>query len=288
MILSLRSRLIQIHSCRGVGWKTLQAFIKFDPTLESIFMLRQQHFQTLFNIKSSNGEVLYNDLRKMKNLLDYYRKEEINCITIYDRDYPTLLKQIYDPPWVLYCKGDPSLLNRKIISIVGTRDLSVNGLASIEKIVPPLINENWIIASGLAVGADAKAHTTAINNNGKTIAVIGSGFHHIYPKCHQKLASLISQHHLLISEYPPYQRPQKWQFPMRNRIISGLAKGTVVVEARKKSGSLITAELAIEQGREVFAVPGSILDDRTEGPHQLIQEGAILIKCGKDILGEFK
>lgn len=288
MELSLRKRLIQIHSCRGIGWRTIESFLKYDPTLNEIFVMKIQDFQTKFNMKPSNATIFYRDLHLQTNILEEYAQEKINTLTILDDNYPTLLREIYDPPWVLYCKGNVSLLNeQKIISVVGTRDPSRNGLGSIETILPTLIEENWIIASGLAVGIDAKAHTTTINNNGKTIAVIASGFQYIYPRCHQNLATFLAQHHLIMTEYPPYQQPQKWHFPMRNRIISGISKGTLLIEARRKSGSLITAELALQQGREVFAVPGSILDERTEGTHSLIQEGAKLTMCGKDILNEF-
>lgn len=234
MEVNKRNRLIQIHSCRGVGWKTIRSFLDYDPTLESIFELKQAQFQTLFKMKSLNSYQFYNDLSKTKDVIYEYCKQGIKLITIFDADYPALLKQIYDPPWVLYCRGDHSLLNREMLSVVGTRTPSNNGLASVEKIVLPLISKGYVITSGLAVGIDAKAHITTIRNNGKTIAVIASGFDHIYPKCHKKLAAFIADHHLIISEYPPYQPPQKWQFPMRNRIISGLAKGVVVVEARKK------------------------------------------------------
>lgn len=224
---------------------------------------------------------------KQSSSLSKYRQNGIFVLTILDEEYPELLKQIYDPPWVLYCKGDLSLLGiENKISVVGTRDPSRNGILSLDKIVLPLVKAGWIIVSGLAIGVDARAHTLALNNNGKTIAVLGSGFNYIYPHCHQKLATIISKDHLLISEYSPIEKPQKWNFPMRNRIISGLSKGTIVIEARKRSGSLITADLALQQGREVFAVPGSILDERTEGNHWLIQQGAKLTKCSDDVLNE--
>jgi DNA processing protein len=284
--MSTRNRLIQIHGCRGVNWNLLNNFFEYDPSLTSIWLLSKEELHQKFGMKSEQVVNFKEDLQKMKNIVNFYRQNDIQVITIFDSTYPQLLKEIYDPPWVLYCKGDLLLLQEKKISVIGTRDPSRNGLFSLEKIVLPLIQANWVIVSGLAVGIDGRAHMLAIENNGKTIAVLGSGFNYIYPYCHQKLASNISKNHLLISEFPPNSKPQKWNFPMRNRIISGLSKGTLIVEARARSGSLITADLALQQGREIFAVPGSILDDRTEGTHWLIQQGAKLTKCSNDVLNE--
>lgn len=259
----------------------------YDCTLEKIFSLRKDSFQEIFQLESSQADLLLKQIRESEGVLAHYLKKDVKVITIFDPIYPPLLKEIYDPPWVLYCKGDLSLFNsNKKLSVIGTRDPSENGLQSLEKILIPLIQQNWIIVSGLAVGIDGRAHLLTIKHGGKTIAVLGSGFDYIYPNCHRHLASMIADKHLLISEFPPSCKPQKWHFPFRNRIISGLTRGTIVAEARASSGSLITADLALQQGREVFCVPGSILDDRTEGTHFLIQQGAKLTKCSNDVLNE--
>ncbi|RXI98020.1 DNA-protecting protein DprA [Anaerobacillus alkaliphilus] len=285
--MSFRERLIQIHACRGVTWVLLKKFLDFDPTLKRVITLRKDELERYFSMKPKQLLTFIDDLKNNENIVEHYRNNDIHVVTIFDSDYPNLLKEIYDPPWVLYCKGDVSLLsNKRKLSVIGTRDPSRNGLLSLEKIVLPLIHDNWVIVSGLAVGIDGRAHTLSIMNNGKTIAVLGSGFNHIYPHCHRNLASDIASKQLLISEFSPNTPPTKWNFPLRNRIISGLSRGTLVVEARKKSGSLITADLALQQGREVFAVPGSILDDRSEGTHWLIQQGAMLTKCSDDVLNE--
>ncbi len=284
---TIRDRLIHIYHCRGITWLTIKKFFDFDPTLQKIYLLCKEELRATFSMQPYQTENFSEDLKKPKNFVEYYRRNNIQIVTIFDSIYPKLLKQIYDPPWVLFCKGDVSLLSyEKKISVIGTRDPSQNGLLSLEKIVRPLLDTKWLIVSGLAVGIDVRAHTTAMNNQGKTIAVLGSGINSIYPQCHKYLASIIAKDHLLISEFLPNQQPQKWTFPMRNRIISGLSKGTLIIEARKRSGSLITADLALQQGREVFAVPGSILDDRTEGTHWLIQQGAKLTKCSDDVLNE--
>lgn len=285
--MTVRERLIALHSCRGVSWTLLKKFFEFDPTLEKILLLGEDQLKQKFSMKREQVSNLKEDLQKVNKQIEIYQKKDIQVVTIFDKYYPPLLKQIYDPPWILYCKGDLSLfLHENKLSVIGTRDPSQNGLLGLEKIIKPLVMSNWLIVSGLAVGIDGRAHMLAIENNGKTIAVLGSGFDYIYPYCHQKLASIISKENLLISEFPPNTKPQKWHFPMRNRIISGLTKGTLIVEAKSRSGSLITADLALQQGREVFAVPGSILDDRTEGTHWLIQQGAKLTKCSNDVLNE--
>lgn len=288
--MSVRRHLIHLHACRGATWSILRKMLQFDPSLKKVFLLTKIDLQRNFSMKVSQAEIFLEDINsnEIEATISNYQRDEIQVVTIFDPDYPVLLKQIYDPPWVLYCKGDLSLLQwENKLSIVGTRDPSRNGLLSLEKIASPLVAKGWLIVSGLAVGIDARAHTIALNSNGKTIAVLGSGFNYIYPQCHIQLASTISKKHLLISEYPPNQKPEKSNFPIRNRIISGLSKGTLIVEARKKSGSLITADVALQQGREVFAVPGSILDGRTEGTHWLIDQGAKLTKSSDDVLNEW-
>lgn len=220
-------------------------------------------------------------------LLEEYSKQKIHIITFFDNHYPQNLKTIYQPPWVLFAKGDISLLNsQKSLAVVGSRDASEYGFAAIDYLFPGLIHSQTVIVSGLAKGIDAHAHKAAIKLGGKTIGVIAGGFNNIYPKENIKLAQYMMQNHLIISEYPPKARPEKWHFPMRNRIIGGLAKGTLVIEARKRSGSLITAEFALNEGREVFAVPGNILSPHSEGVHELIQQGAKLIKNSGEILEE--
>lgn len=287
VIINRRERLIHIHACRGISWLMVKKFIAFDPSLKQIYKLSRNDFKSIFTMKESAIDLFMKDLHCERTIFHLIAHNNIGTLTIFDHNYPYLLKQTYDPPWVLYYKGDLSILNiENKISVVGSRNPSNNGILSLNKIVTPLITKGWVIVSGLAVGIDGRAHSLAINHHGKTISVLGSGFNFIYPQCHQKLASIISEHHLLLSEYPPNEKPQKWNFPMRNRIISGLTKGTIIIEARKKSGSLITADLALQQGREVFAVPGSILDERNEGTHTLIQQGAKLTNSCDDVLNE--
>lgn len=284
----IKKRLVHIHACRGVGWKTIFKFVKFDSSLLSIFTLKEYEFSSLFQMTEQNVKQFYADLHSIETeqLLEQYKADNVILLTIFDHDYPVYLSQIYDPPWVLYLKGKKNLLESNCLSVVGTRNPSQYAYDVIMKILPPLIKNSWTIVSGLASGIDSAAHNITIKEKGNTIAVLGSGFNQIYPFHNKILANHISTFHLLLSEFPPNKKPEKWHFPLRNRIISGLSKGTVIIEAKERSGSLITAEQALEQGREVFAVPGSIFSSRSQGTNRLIQQGAKLVLSAEDIIEE--
>lgn len=290
MYSSVRERLIHLHHCRGASWKTIHRLFQIDPTFSSIFTLSPSVLQTYLPFSSQQYTLFFQDLHSLhiQSMIKTYKDNHIRVITIFDLDYPPLLKHIYEPPWVLYAKGNIDLLSSlKIISIVGTRQPTKEGIESLRRLIPPLVADGWVIVSGLAVGIDTQAHEIAIENGGNTIAVIAGGFNHIYPKQNKKLAKRLMDDHLILSEHPPHVRPQKWHFPLRNRIISGISLGTVVVQAKEKSGSLITASLALEQGREVFAVPGPIFLEQSKGPNMLIQQGAKLVHSASDIFEEF-
>jgi len=204
-----------------------------------------------------------------------------------DPGYPDLLRQIPDPPLLLYCQGDCSLLRRQSLAIVGSRSASHAGLETAYGFAAHLASLGWIIISGMALGIDAAAHRGALDVQGATVAVVGTGLDRVYPPRHQALAAKIGEHGLLISELPLGTPPLARHFPQRNRIISGLARGVLVVEAGIRSGSLITAHQAAEQGREVFAIPGSIQHPNSKGCHKLLREGAKLVDSVSDILEEF-
>lgn len=284
----MKKRLVHIHSASGIGWKTIYKFIQFDSTLQSIFTLKEHQFPALFQMTAKNTKLFYTDLHSTSTdaLIDKFNKEQVHLLTIFDNEYPAYLSKIYDPPWVLYLKGKKSLLKSQCISVVGTRNPSQYGNEVIKAILPPLIKNNWTIVSGLAIGIDTEAHKIAIKEKGNTIAVLGSGVNQIYPVSNQSLASEMATTQLLLSEFPPHRKAEKWHFPLRNRIISGLSNGTVIIEAKERSGSLITAEQALEQGRDVFAVPGSIFEARSQGTNRLIQQGAKLVLNAKDIIEE--
>ncbi|WP_010282477.1 DNA-processing protein DprA [Bacillus timonensis] len=284
-----REKLIHLHHCRGIGWKSIFRILQHDPTLSSIYTIPSSVYDKILPLPKNQLNIFLKDLHSLsiQSMLKQYRYNNVGIITIFDQEYPFLLKQIYDPPWVLYTAGDQALLNsRKLLGVVGSRTPIRTSVESMTKVLVPLIKKDWVMVSGLARGIDTMAHQLAIHHNGKTIAVIAGGLHHIYPRENIELATTITQNHILISEYPPSTKPEKWQFPMRNRIISGLTQGTLVVEAKERSGSLITADQAVNQGREVFALPGSILEPSCVGTNKLIQSGAKLVLSCDDILSE--
>ena len=200
--------------------------------------------------------------------------------------YPSRLKEIYDYPPVLYVRGKLPADDEPCLAIVGTRRPTVYGRQVTEEIVADLARSSITIISGLARGIDSVAHRTALDAGGKTVAVFGSGLDIVYPGENAKLAQAIAEHGALVSEYPLGVKPKAENFPLRNRIMSGLSLGVLVVEAGERSGALITAQQAMEQNREVFAVPGSILSPASQGTNRLIQEGAKLVRNHTDILEE--
>ena len=213
-------------------------------------------------------------------------KHECRLLTFWDADFPAILKKIYDPPVLLFVKGEIHAADATAMAVVGTRAPTAYGKLAAERLVAALIERRLTIVSGLARGIDTVAHQAAVKSGGRTLAVLGSGLDHIYPPENHRLAQEIAQHGAVISEYFFGTKPDAVNFPRRNRIISGLTFGTLVVEAGEESGALITAQNALEQGREVFAVPGSIFSPKSHGPHRLIQDGAKLIMSVEDILTE--
>ena len=202
------------------------------------------------------------------------------------KPYPEILREIADPPLVLYARGSVATLDLPAIAIVGTRHPSFYGLQMAEGLAGDLAERGIAVASGLARGIDGAAHRGCLASGGRTLAVLGSGIDVIYPREHRRLAEEIARAGLVLSEYPPGTPPAPRNFPVRNRIISGLALGTVVVEAREASGSLITARAALEQNREVFALPGNVTSPASVGPNYLIKEGAKLVQSWRDIVEE--
>ena len=213
--------------------------------------------------------------------------QKFPSFSILDDCYPWDLSEIYDAPVLLFYKGNLDLLKFPKVAVVGSRACSKQGAKSVEKVIQGLENE-LVIVSGLAKGIDTAAHMAALQNGGKTIAVIGTGLDVFYPKANKRLQDYIGNDHLILSEYRPGEQPLKFHFPARNRIIAGLCRGVIVAEAKMRSGSLITCERAMEEGRDVFAIPGSILDGLSDGCHYLIQEGAKLVTSGQDVLAEFE
>ncbi|MCQ2963445.1 DNA-processing protein DprA [Streptococcus sp.] len=222
------------------------------------------------------------DSKSLRQIFNQYPS-----ISILDDEYPIELKNCYNPPVLLFYQGNVDLLKRLKMAVVGARTASQTGTKSVQKIVSELGNQ-FVIVSGLARGIDTSAHISALKNGGATIAVIGCGLDVHYPKENKLLQEYLGKNHLILSEYAVGEAPLKFHFPERNRIIAGLSQGVIVAEAKMRSGSLITCERALEEGRDVFAIPGNILDGKSDGCHHLIKEGAKCITSGMDVLSEYQ
>lgn len=241
------------------------------------FSLKYQgDFDKIFKAIEQKEKV---DLELKKRLLERLKSR---YTTIISDDYPDSLKQINSPPFVLYYYGNLQLVNQKCIGIVGMRKPSRYGIKMAQKFTNELSNENYVIVSGMALGIDAIAHQSAIEAQGQTIAVLGSGIDYCYPKSNLKLYQTLKKDFLIVSEYPGNLIPRKENFPRRNRIISGLSESILVIEANRKSGTMITVGHALEQGKDIFAIPSRI--DDAPGCNSLIQQGAKLILSVADII----
>jgi len=264
------------------GPKTASKLLKrFDSATEILEFSHEISNEALRNaLAQPNDEAINADLEWL------VENESHHIIHFTHPDYPELLKHINDPPLVVFINGDPSTLVMPQIGIVGSRNPSATGLETAHDFALELAKSGLTITSGLAVGIDAAAHTGALHANAKTVAVIGSGLDNIYPAKNTRLAGRICQQGAVISEFSPGTTPIPANFPRRNRIISGLSVGVLVIEAARRSGSLITARLAAEQGREVFAIPGSIHNPLVRGNHRLLRDGACLVESTHDIVTE--
>lgn len=280
-------------------WLAFSQFYKFGPIKFRKIKNYFPDIKTAFNaplsefIRAGIDEKTAEEFQLFKHqinpsqLEENLRKEKVKILTIDDSEYPKLLKEIYDPPLLLYYLGDLEAAGEFSLAIVGSRKFTAYGQMATEKIVKDLALNGLSIISGLAFGIDTFAHQAALDASGKTVAVLGCGLDRqsIYPSQNRYLADKIVDHGgLIISEYPLKTMPLKAHFPQRNRLISGLSLGTLVIEAAEKSGALITAMQALEQNREVFAIPGNIYSPVSAGTNKLIKMGAKLISSAKDIL----
>lgn len=290
MLESTRLRLIHIHRCDGITRKTLRKLLQLDPSLQTIYTLSASQIHHYILIPEDKAKRLFNDLHNdmlRQELQKDLRKYKV--ITILDDTYPPMLKAIKDAPLVLYAMGNVPLIKQTpSISVIGTRKPSPFAGDKMKYIVSPLVRNNWVIISGMAKGIDSFAHRLSLHYHGKTIAVLGGGFNHIYPKENIPLFNQLIKTGLALSEYPPDTPPKPYHFPERNRIISGLSFATLVIEATAKSGTLITVDQALDQGREVYAVPGSPHIVQAAGCLQLIQDGAKLATSHQAIVDDWQ
>ena len=228
----------------------------------------------------------FNPGERVAQAMAWAEQPEQHILTLADANYPAGLLEIPDPPSLIYVRGNPALLQGPAIGVVGSRNATPQGLRNAEQFSRALADQGWCIVSGLALGIDAAAHRGALAADGATVAVIGTGADRIYPAGNRELALAIAERGAIVTEFPLGTPANAANFPRRNRLIAGLSRGVLVVEAATESGSLITARLAGEQGREVFAIPGSIHSPQSRGCHKLIRQGAKLVETADDIVEE--
>jgi DNA processing protein len=252
----------------------------FQAELEDLLSIEGMRKNTALAI------VKFKKAEKIDRELDELEKNGVGILTLHDPLYPPLLAKIHDPPPYLYYKGAPSIQDGRCLALVGSREGTDYGIRMTERLAWSLSKNGLTIVSGMARGIDAAAHQGTLMAGGRTVAVLGSGLDVIYPPENEKIFDQIVERGLVCSEFPLGTLPERQNFPIRNRIISGMSLGVVIVEATQRSGSLITARLALDQGREVFAVPGSIESYKSSGTHRLIKQGAKLVEHARDILEE--
>ncbi len=281
------SHLLPLHLSH-VSQKQLRDILVYFGTLSTALETGQAGWKNSDILSEKQLKTLFSDERPglVESALSWGEQSNQHYLAIGSEHYPNLLASIDDAPVLLSARGNVSLLSDPQLAIVGSRHASKQGVNIAKDFAQHLSGQGLTITSGLALGIDAAAHQGGLQGLGKTVAVIGTGLDRIYPAANQNLARQIAEEGVMVSEFPLGTPPLAFNFPRRNRIISGLSVGTLVVEAALKSGSLITAKTAIDQGREVFAVPGSINNPQAKGCHQLIKQGAKLVESGQDIFEE--
>ena len=279
---------LQLTLTTGVGPRTLSNLLDRFGTASAVLQASPQELAEVEGV----GLLLSRRIRSQEfrdqalAVFGACEDKNVRMLFPWEPEFPRLLKELPDPPMLLYTRGAFVKTDALSIAIVGTRGATQYGRSQAERFARALARAGLTIVSGLARGIDAAAHHGALEAGGRTIAVLSSGVAEIYPPQHQELAERICENGVLISEMPPGAKPKKGMFPQRNRLISGLSLGTIVIEAAERSGALITARLAGEQGREVFAMPGLVTTPNSRGCHRLIKDGAHLIQDPEDVLDE--
>ena len=279
---------VRLALVSGVGPMIRKALMEHFGTAEAVLAASPSQLRTVPGIgpKLSRAIVSGRDAIDVKAELRICREHGISIIPEVDPHFPRLLHEIHDPPAILFVHGDLVPDDAMAIAIVGTRHATNYGLRQAERLAGGLTRAGLTVVSGLARGIDAAAHRGALNAGGRTLAILASGVLNIYPPEHKELAEEVRASGAVISENPPHNEPVSGAFPQRNRLITGLSLGVVVVEAAERSGALISARHAMEQGREVFAVPGRVDSRASRGCHRLIRDGAKLVECVDDVLEE--
>lgn len=272
----------------GLGPRRLNRLLEYFETADKVWYADRDQLSKVPDIPSAIiDEILTkrNQLNPVKEL-QRLKDQGIGVLFSDEPEYPPLLKEIFDPPKVLYYRGNPAVFGKRTFAIVGARKATHYGLSVSETIAAELAAADVCVVSGMARGIDSAAHKGALNVSGSTAAVLGCGVDVVYPKENRKLMDEIIKTGIVISEFPPGVSPIPGNFPQRNRIISGLSEGIMIIEAAEKSGSLITADFALEQGRDVFAVPGQVTNSLNRGAHRLIKQGARLVETAADVFEE--
>ncbi len=278
-------------SC-ALRYGTRKSFILYNAfeNIDSLFSASTEEYKAACpTLRKDELDILSDkSLSRSENIIRDCVNKNIRIITPESNEYPNRLKNIFTPPTVLFARGlKLSLDSEAVIAVVGTRKASQYGEAAARKIAGELAEGGGVVVSGLASGIDAIALSSAVSSGGKTVAVLGNGVDICFPYSNEKLMKQIVESGTVISEYPPGTRPTRFTFPQRNRIISGISVGTVVVEAPKRSGALITANFCIEQDRDLYVVPSGIFTEQGEGTNKLISQGATPISSGSDVLSEY-
>ncbi|HQR41214.1 MAG TPA: DNA-processing protein DprA [Gemmatales bacterium] len=277
---------LKLHLLPGLGPKTLAALLERFETAERILRTPASELMTIPNIGQKTAEQLTDAIPKLNvdAELALVEKHQATMLHMNHADYPAALRAIPTAPFFLFHRGTFVPADSKSVAIVGSRHCTAYGRRIATRLAAGLAAAGWTVVSGLARGIDGVAHTAALDAGGRTIAVLAGGLGKLYPPEHKELAERVVQQGVLLSEMPMAMAPMPDLFPRRNRIISGLSRATIIVEAALKSGALITARLAGEQGREVLAVPGPVDSEASEGPHLLIRNGATLVRSVEDVL----
>lgn len=286
--MDLRHLLFGLNEVEGIGWKSIDKIRRAGFLNDQAFLLSAEEWEkvgltpkmSLFLAEKFNEKWVY-----ARRLL--MEESGAEMVTLFDKEYPALLKETPQPPWVLYYRGSLTLASRPAIAMVGTRVPTAYGRKAGEMLAEELSRSGFTVVSGLARGIDSVCHEAALRGEGSTIAVVATGLDKVYPPENRDLERQIAAAGLVISEYPAGTKSHPGLFPQRNRIIAGLSLGTLVVEADSRSGSLITADAALEAGRDVFAVPGPLTSPKSRGALDLIKQGAKLVTAASDVVEEY-
>ncbi|MEQ8173518.1 MAG: DNA-processing protein DprA [Syntrophomonadaceae bacterium] len=280
-----KNSLIKLYSINGIGSQALIKLKRTYGSFQNAWQAGRDEWLTL--LPELKSRVIGEAAHFVEDYEERLMKGSFDVITIDDDDYPPMLKVIDQAPYVLFYRGRIDVLRQLCLAVVGSRRASPYGRKTARELARDLAEEGVVVVSGLARGIDSEAHQGAVDGGGATVAVMGSGVDVVYPPENRRLYEKIQEMGAIVSEFIPGSHPEAHNFPRRNRIISGLSRGVVVVEARQKSGALITADFALEQGRDVFAVPGPVSSETSRGTNNLIKQGAKLAGSVQDILEEY-